>query len=307
MFLLRLGSLGLLLLVAVFFRSAVRQAFVSALDIGWSFMWLLPLFTAWSLAATIAWREILAATPRRSAPGILRLFVVRTEALAISSFVPTAGLGGDVLRVALTKTPVGVHSSAPPVVLDRVSAIIAEIAVACVGLILFALTATDVAWRFPLAIAAVVLLLLAVYYWRALVRLFVRIPWVRHSPKMRRSIVTILTNRAYHPALHRSVAWHLLERLLMVGEVWLIGSLLGVPLGPVEALFATALTTFFTYTLFFMPGQVGAYEGGLAFAFSLIGLPPAAGLSTALVHRGRQVLSAGVGLLLLLLERGRES
>jgi uncharacterized membrane protein YbhN (UPF0104 family) len=305
--LLRLGSLAILILVAVFFRTAIRRAVVSALDIGWSFLWLIPLFTAWSLAATVAWREVLAATPRRSTPGLLRLFVVRTEALAVSSLMPTAGLGGDVLRVALTKTHAGVHSSAPPVFLDRLSSTIAEVAVAALGLVLFAFSATGTPWRIILAALATALLLAAIFYWRALLKLSVRLPWVRQSSKVRRIVVTILTNRAYHPALSRSVGWHLVERILMVGEIWLIGNLLGLPFSLVHALFAAALTTFFAYALFFMPGQLGAFEGGLAFAFSVIGLPPAAGLSAALIHRGRQLLVAGAGLLLLLLERGGDT
>jgi uncharacterized membrane protein YbhN (UPF0104 family) len=108
-------------------------------------------------------------------------------------------------------------------------------------------------------------------------------------------------------ATQAALLWHLLERLLMVGEIWLVSALLGADLGLRGAFIAKGIASAAGAMLFFVPGQAGAYDGGLAYGFSLLGLPAELGLTVALVRRARQLLVGVAGSGLLLLERGRRT
>ena len=91
----------------------------------------------------------------------------------------------------------------------------------------------------------------------------------------------------------------------MVGEIWVIAYGLGMELSFVQAAFSAAMLTGVTLVFFFIPGQAGAAEGGLALAFSLLGLPPTVGLSVGIVRRSRQITVYGIGLLILFCTEGR--
>ena len=97
----------------------------------------------------------------------------------------------------------------------------------------------------------------------------------------------------------------MVARILMVGEAWLFAQALGLDLSVWHAVFATAWMTLFASILFFIPGQLGAADGGLALGLLWAGLPWNAGLAVALGRRLRQLLVGTVGLLLFFLELRR--
>jgi hypothetical protein len=296
----RLLVLALPLAAAYLQRDFVLEGLAGAVRVGWRFLWLLPVFLAWSLAAVLGWRVLLSATPRSSTPSLARLLNVRTQALAVSFAVPLAGVAGDAVRAGSTQSPEGLRSSAPAVVLDRIASWIAEIGFAFIGLAAYAAMAAADARGIAIAGTFLVALALAALGWRRVLRAVGRLPWLRHNPEVHGSLEVLDTNAAYEAALPRSLGWHALERLLIVAEIWLIAALLGLPLGPLQALIAGALTTFFAIAFAFLPGQLGAYEGALSLAFDLLHLPASAGLSVALVRRARQLLTVAAGFVLLL-------
>lgn len=290
-------------MIAWIIRDSIAEAFSQALDAGWWFFLLLPLFVCWSIPAALGWRSFLLRTPNASIPGLGRLLVVRTEALALNSTVPTIGVGGDVLRASMTRAGGGIQGSAPPVVLDRIAIAMSEVVFAALGLAMFA--TMNVASSRDLVLGAVIVAVLsaAVLSWRVFFTLLAKIPWLRRIRNVDRILTHLRTNKGYRRALHRSVGWHLVERTLMMAEIWLAARFIGLEVSAGAVLFAGAMTTLFSVALFFVPGQMGAFEGGLAFAFSLIGLPATAGLSVALIRRGRQLVVALIGLGLLFGER----
>ena len=124
--------------------------------------------------------------------------------------------------------------------------------------------------------------------------------WTDRSPRLG----TALESLAESPGRLRSsavkaLAWHLIERLLMAAELWVIARGIGITMSLSQVLFTAAVMTAFSLLLFFIPGQVGANEGGLSLAFAAVGLPPTAGLSVSLVRRARQLVSMCAGFLLL--------
>ncbi len=303
--LLQVASFGALVAFALIFRNSIKTAFLRALDIGWAFFLLIPLFILWSLAATLGWRVFLRSTPRDGVPGLMRLLSIRTQALAMNTIIPTVGVGGDVYRAVGTRSKDGIRSSAPAVVLDRVASAMAEVAFACLGMAVFATMSASTTPQLVFGLTTTAALVAAVLSWHSEMALLAKIPILRKIKSFDEVMGALLKNPSYRRAMHRSVGWHLVERTFMMTEIWLIALFLGSPLTLGQVLFAFAMTSLFSFALFYMPGQVGATEGGLAFAFSLIGLPPEAGLSVALVKRGRQLLMAGAGLLIFMVEHHR--
>ncbi|MBD3346055.1 MAG: hypothetical protein GF401_13420 [Chitinivibrionales bacterium] len=303
----RIVALGAVAAVAWIFRDFIVEAAIQAINIGWGFFLLPLLFMGWSIPAVLGWRSFLLVTPRQSIPDMWRLLVIRFESLAVSFTVPSAGFGGDVLRTLLTREQQGGHSSAPPVVLDRIAFAGAETIVAFLGLTFYASRATNGVVKLTASFLGIVAFLFLIVMWRPVITVIAKIPWAQKNAAVRKSMATLLEIKAYRRAFFRSWGWHLFERILMVGEIWLTAWLIGVRIGPVESLFSSAMATLFSVALFCFPAQLGAYEGGLVFAFSALGEPAIAGLSIALIRRARQLLVIGTGFLFLLFERSDKS
>ena len=102
-----------------------------------------------------------------------------------------------------------------------------------------------------------------------------------------------------------SMGFHLLGWLMGVLETWLFLQVLHVPASLATAVVIETLGSAVRFATFFMPGSLGALEGANAAAFAALGFGAQAGLAFSLLRRLRQVVWIGLGLLVLLVARGR--
>ena len=301
-------ALGAGVALAVRYRAEVGAAVDHLQSLGWAVLWVIPVFVAWNHVAAVGWRVLIrVVTPRGlPTPSTLRLALVRLEAQAVNLVLPLASLSGEVLKSTLAAGDrAGLWRSASSVALDTAASIVAGL--------LFTLAGVGVGWRLlphgalattVAASAALAALTAALPF---LVPRLARLACRRPATRLGRAVGALAESPAgLGSAFGRSVAWHLFERLLTVLEVLAIAWALGVPLGLGDALFVTAIATGAAMAGFFLPAQLGAAEGGLALAFAALGLPAAAGLSVALVRRGRQIACAALGLAALAIERPLE-
>ena len=93
--------------------------------------------------------------------------------------------------------------------------------------------------------------------------------------------------------IHHLVAW-----VLGALEIWLILYCIGTPVSPGVALILESLTLAIRSAAFFLPGGIGAQEGGFIFIGSLLGLPPHISLAVSLIKRCREILLGFPGLLI---------
>lgn len=93
-----------------------------------------------------------------------------------------------------------------------------------------------------------------------------------------------------------SVAWHLAGWLSGAMEVAIIFFLLGHPIPWQSAWFIGAMAQLAAIIGLLVPAGVGLYEGGHYMAASMLGLPPALGLSVSLIRRVREVFWDALGL-----------
>ena len=296
---LRIISLVVIAGIIYLQRDKILQALGQSLSIGWWFFFLFPLFSLWNWVAVNGWMQLISATPRNSIPSKTRLFMVRIEAQALNFLLPLASLGGEVLKSTLTATDEGLKSSVPPVILDKIATFVSEVIFVLTGIALF-ITIFPVN-RPSLFICAVLALavLIILLSWQKIFKFISRIYMFSNNSSVSKVITMLALRKEFHLSLYKAIGWHFLERILMAMELFVIARALGIPLGLTAVLFASGLTAGFSLLLFFMPGQLGAFEGGLVYAFSLLGLSPTLGLTVALIRRGRQLVTCGLGLFLL--------
>ena len=96
----------------------------------------------------------------------------------------------------------------------------------------------------------------------------------------------------------KSVVWHAGGWVAGASELLVIFWLLGQPIGWREAWFIGALAQLGSVVGLFAPAGVGLYEGGHYLAAQLLGLPPALGISVALIRRVRELFWNAIGLLI---------
>jgi uncharacterized membrane protein YbhN (UPF0104 family) len=267
----------------------------------------LALFFVWNHVATRAWQGLLRAAGvcKASFGQLVRL---RIEAQAVNQLVPTAGLAGEALRAVAAAAPGQIGRASLATVLDNIAGTISGIVFAGFAISLHLQASTGRSELFPLAVtasAATMLLLAAVWLpfhlasrWSAIsanaggrLRRWLA-PFADNGPEMRR-------------AFRRAVGLRFLERILSAGEVFVAYRAVGARVSPADAAFVCAVFILVSLSVFFIPGQLGAAEAAVASTSTLIGVPPAIGLSAALVRRARQLAVCVIGVALLSLQRFR--
>jgi hypothetical protein len=88
-------------------------------------------------------------------------------------------------------------------------------------------------------------------------------------------------------------------------EVYIIIYFLGGPAVALSAISISALSVFIKSGTFFIPGSLGAQDGGNLFLLNAFGYSDVAGITFALLRRFRELAWIGIGLLCLALLRGR--
>jgi uncharacterized membrane protein YbhN (UPF0104 family) len=82
-------------------------------------------------------------------------------------------------------------------------------------------------------------------------------------------------------------------------EILLVSHLLGMPIDFTQALAVEAFISVAKGLGIFVPGALGVQESGIVFLCYVFGLPPALGISYAIIRRGREVVYAAIGGLFL--------
>ncbi len=93
-----------------------------------------------------------------------------------------------------------------------------------------------------------------------------------------------------------SVFWNFLGWFAGTFEVYLIGKLVGLPIGFTEAWLLESLIQVLRIVTFFIPSSIGVQEGGIVLIFQQFGFASGPSLTFALIRRMREMLWIGLGL-----------
>jgi len=272
------------------------------LVLGW---WLVPI-TLFHLAPltfdALAWRELF---PTAGRPAVLTFIWMRWIRESVSSLLPVAGVGGDVVAARL------VHQRGVPGA-QAAASMVADITVGAATQVIFVvagviLLAAGAGGRATAATASALLAGAAVF--AAAIGAFVLIQHNsmfglvlgaarRLAPNAwlpafagRAEVIdeALVATYRRRPALARSSLLRLAGMALGAGETWLTTRLIGKPLSLTDALILESLVSGVRAAAFVAPGGWGAQEGGLVLFGALFGLPPDLALAVALTKRVREL------------------
>ena len=309
--------LGFLTLVGLIWHIGPSRIHAAAAGLGplALLLILLPSLLMYALEA-LGWRITLG----RHAASVTfwRLFAIRTAGELVNMTTPTAYAGGEPLKAYLLK-PHGVPivDGLSSVVTAKTTMTIAEVAFILLGIGLafgsvgpagpgdHALLAASVSAGLLLVATAIFVTLqhrgLFTGLLGVLRRCRIRVEFLEsREDKLRALDRTILD--FYSRSRRRfllSTGVFFLGWLAEALEVYAILYYLGGPVDPLSAISIGALSVFIKGGTFFIPGSVGAQEGGNLLLLVAFGYTDLIGITFALVRRLRELVWIGIGLLCL--------
>jgi putative membrane protein len=293
--------LGFLLVVFLIVHSGAAEVASAMLALGW---WLAPI-TLYHLVTVYfdatSWRELFPASGR---PGRLGFLWMRWIRESVSTLLPVAGVGGDVVgaRLAHQRGISGAQATATMVV-DITVGTATQLVFVIAGVALLAAgkshDASTVVWGVMIGVAV----------FAAAIGIFVRIQhggmfgrlvdWARRlAPKSWMSGFTgraeaideaIVATYRRRSALSYSCLLRLIGWTSGAGEIWLTTRVLGHPLNVVDSFILESLISGVRGAAFMVPGALGAQEGGLVLFGALLGLPADLALAVSLTKRVREL------------------
>ncbi|MGH7254585.1 MAG: flippase-like domain-containing protein [Nitrospirales bacterium] len=307
-------GLGLVTLIALVWHVGPARLLDAVADLGPAALLviLLPSLLMYLLEA-YGWRLTLG----KSGAGISfpRLLAVRTAGEVVNMTTPTAYMGGEPLKAYLLKSRgVPLVEGFASVITAKTTMTIAEVAFILLGLglaigilggapgsrgIIVAASVTV-----GMLVLAMTVFLLAQHrglftgLLGLLRRLHLRIAFLEHREQKLRELDETIGHfysrdrRAFTLSLLAFFLGWMAEAL----EVYAILYYLGVPIDPWSAIAIAALSVFIKGGTFFIPGSVGAQEGGNLLLLLAFGYTDVTGLAFSILRRLREVAWIAIGL-----------
>ncbi|HJU19020.1 MAG TPA: lysylphosphatidylglycerol synthase domain-containing protein [Stellaceae bacterium] len=279
--------------------------------------WVIPAIAALHLVEQTgcgcAWHALVE-RPRPSR----RYFVwMRWIRSSVAALVPVSGVGAALIAVRLSiRGGIAMDMAAASLTLDATMEMITQIVFTAMGIGLFLAGTSDsrmLDWGLPGLLAAVLLvaLFIAAQRWgglklveSGLARLAKRWPALSRfaEAKLHDCLIRLYRDRR---AAVVAATYHLGAWLLGAGEIWLALVAVGHPLNLADCVTIESLSMAARSAGFFLPGALGAQEGGLILAGGLFGLSPETAMSIAVLKRLRDVVVGVPGLFAWLWAEGR--
>ena len=253
--------------------------------------------------------------PAGQSVSFLRVFAVRTAGEVVNMTTPTAYVGGEPLKAyLLQKSGVPMVEGLASVVIAKTTMTIAQVLFILLGIALgfWILGAQGSSGQVVVAgllsigllafgaMAFVFVQRRGLFTWilETLRKFGVRIGFLEtREDKLRELDQTILNFYTQHqPAFFASTSLYFLGWLAEALEVFVIIAYLGGPADVWSAISIGALSVFIKGGTFFIPGSLGAQDGGNLLLLQAFGYSDVTGITFALLRRFRELVWIGVGL-----------
>ena len=238
-----------------------------------------PLMTLWDVGA---WR-LLFTRQNFSSVRFWDLFWIRLAGEALNNVTPFVDIGGEPLKMRFVAERFGLSTrqAAASTVIAKTSILISEAVFMAMGAVLsFELLPLAPKHRFQILI-----LLLAVCF------IFSAFLWLQQRgvfQKMNPEIGFFYSTEG--DLFWSAVSLNWMGWIFGGIETYFFCRLAGVDISIMEGVMLEALLQLVRAGTFFIPMNLGAQEGGLAFFMALMGHPPVTGVGISLLKRFRQIL-----------------
>lgn len=283
------------------------------LRLGWAFLPILSVGFFWTIAYTLAWKQIIK-YQENNIP-FAALFRAKIAGEAINTIQPANFLGGDPMRVYLLRKASNITCLAASVAVDRTVNSIAIVGVIFVGALIAFVTLhglpPQVVFGAPifLIVSSGLILFFLFHQHRGLFSSILRLAQKlrlfrhlaeKHLPHAQEVDEKVLKLYQQSPAAFwEGLFFHIVGRVLGIVEVYLIGKAITPEFSFLIALFLATLSPIINMAFTFIPGALGVMEGAYSAALYLLGLNPAIGFTIQIVKRIRSLLWVGLGLLFI--------
>lgn len=255
---------------------------------------LVPLFLD-----TLAWWVLF---PRPDRLPLLQLFWMRWIGESISALVPSAAVGGDIVRARLA----AIHGASLPiaagtVLVDITLGIFIQAAFTLLGLVLLVAATGKNSFVGPTLIGIVIALFaFAGFYFvqrlgifRFIARIISRLAgssdWhslVQGGDALDKTVHSLYARRS---AVLACSAWTMASLILGSGEIWLALWFLDLPDSFLNAIILQSMVLTIRSAAFAVPAGLGVQESGYLLVGSLLGIPGDGAFALSLVWRAREI------------------
>ena len=219
-----------------------------------------------------------------------RLYFIRLAGEAINNITPFIDIGGEPLKAHLSQRYFGIPAAGAvsSTVVARTSLLISEAVFLLIGVALsFILIPMGSRYR-----AALVGACSGVCFIFILFLFLQQRGWLKKiNPEIARYYADH-SERFWTAVPLNTLGW-----ILGGIETYLFCRILGVDISVLEAVMLEALLQLIRTGSFFIPGNLGVQEGGLAFLIGQMGFQPVLGVGLSLLKRFRQIVWTGLGFL----------
>lgn len=310
-----LGFAGIALFTGLLIREGVSQVMEHFVAPKWLILGIVAYHSIPLFLDTFAWWVLF---PKPERPTLLGLYWMRWIGESVSTLVPSATVGGEIVRARLAAIQgTALATSAGTVIVDLTVGIFVQAGLALVGLALLVQASgktefvVPTLWGMTIAVAAFAGFFLAQrrgmfgFITRLLSRFVQSEEWqglVQGGERLDQKVRTLYSLRG---GLLICIATTIVSFTVASGEVWI--ALVAMNLNPsiLHAFILQTMIYAIRSAAFAVPAGIGVQEGGYIFVGSLLGIPGDAAFALSLIARMRE-LGVGIpGLILWQLVEGR--
>jgi putative membrane protein len=247
----------------------------------------------------LAWGVLL---PRAERPPWKSLFWMRWIGESISNLVPSATVGGDIVRARLVAIQgVPLSTAAASIIVDITLGVVSQIVFTLLGLILLIDVTGRTSFVRPTLFGTLIgLVAVAGFYFAQRKGMFrfvgTIITRLVNSPEWSSLVEggetldqTVRALYGRRRGVLACCAWTIVSLVASSGEIWIALHALGLPATFVKAIILQSMAMTIRSVAFPVPGALGVQEGGYLVVGNLLGIPGEAAFAISLITRFRDL------------------
>jgi putative membrane protein len=297
-----LGLAGAALFTVLLIRQGIGQVWDVLATAGWAILGVIAYHLVPIFLDALAWGVLF---PKSDRPRLFQLFWMRWIGESVSTLVPSAAVGGDIVRARLAAiggTPLPL--AAATVLIDITLGIFIQAGFSLLGLFLLVEVTGKTSFVRPTLIGIVIAIFAFVGFYfvqrlgifRFLARIISRLAgssdWrslVQGGDTLDRAVSSLYARRR---GVVGCCFWTMSSLIIGSGEIWLALWVLGLPPSFMHALILQSTVFTIRSAAFAVPAGLGVQEGGYLVVGNLLGIPGDGALALSLVARAREI---GIG------------
>ena len=310
-----LGFAGAALFTGLLIRQGASQVGAAFATAGWGIAAVVAYHLIPISLDAVAWWVLF---PRSDRLPLRKLFWMRWVGESVSTLVPSAAVGGDIVRARLAAiNGVPLPISAGSVLVDITLGVFTQAGFTMLGLALLVDATGQKSFVRPTLLGTLIgILAVAGFYFAQRLGMFrflgLIVARLANSPEWQSLVQSGETlDRAIRGlyARRRGVAmccaWTIISLVGGSGEIWIALHALGLPATLVNALILQSMALTIRSAAFAVPGGLGVQEGGYLVVGNLLGIPGNAAFALSLIARMRELALGIPGLVVWQMIEGR--